>query len=437
MSKMWLHICCILCLFVRLDAGNPMHPFRLDRPLFSSGPIRYMEIDQTLDGLAQVRFQGRYYIFDPRAPSGIFSKVVRDPIPEDKRNFSHAKFRHGAFYCSKKQTIYRLDGLERKWVPVLTSKPYFSNFEILEDGRIALVCTWMLAKGVEVEATGWAPMLMPTRVMALDEGNMVEIYSPGAAKPEKSISYPQELLKLSAMTSGLMLVDETHQVGNRFLLIQSNLSTCWVFDPDKSDVRRVEHPWASWTLETALKFKKDLITGKIRPPSQLVVDCFDLARFVGFFPQGDHKVIVLARSPILPKNHYAERDRMLAAPWGDRSARLHEEMDSGDIQRSKPWKLGEINIETGAFREFPSQTSDFIAGYEGLFWLFDSGTAFPLKSMLDAVQIAAMKNTKKDAESHNTDQSVPPPMGGWDDPENEEKPVVLKREKEDKNFAIK
>lgn len=337
------------------------------------------------------------------------SEAIRiDPAPVEEANryYSGFKVRNGTYFYRKLHSIYTFDLKTRQWREYFTATKLFSQFEILPDGRIALICTGYPARKEAIRH----PLVYPIDRLKPESARFVEVYLPGSRQPEWTLDLPEDYVKTASLVDPVRPVDLTFQVGTRFLLQQSQLGLLWLLDPEEKRLVPMELPWPhlspAWLTRTAATLLKVPQPEKI---TRIAIP-YGIWPEVYVLPQDTNRVLIQASDGMAPEgmgwdlppdpHHSLAKDP--STRWVPRRAFTSEEMKKKahrvfydlDVYRGTLRRVGTHEIDPAAI---PTTKFEFDL------WIRSDGSVIPI----DALKAAPRKPNQA------PEEPVPPPPFGY------------------------
>ena len=305
------------------------------------------------------------------------AKIQARPLPplEVGPHYAGLKYRNRAFFMKRHDTIFQFDEAHRKWTAYFVARKTFSQFEILGNGKIVLICPHA-RKGAPLADS----MLRMGMLASIDNENipLLEVYSgPGAANPERTFPFPEEVADTLRRINNYPLVDRTLQMAGTYLLFNSRAGQVFCFDAGNQTVSYLAPPWQDLNS----RFLRDFPDQKPRNPDGVI----KLSQFA--FPVKIHPYIQNSRQILfavilnpLCEPGYSKRRDEIEMKSGNRFAPLAREYTPEERANWAWMKYYHFDIATRKFTELKQPRLSGLRLDFAEHWLTLAGDAIPLRS---------------------------------------------------------
>ena len=290
-------------------------------------------------------------------------KALPDTPNAQSPYFGGLKFRRNTFFVRIGRDIFRRDPETGAWQDYFKGKVLFSQFEILPDGKVLIICP-----------TPRSPITVsPTLLdleMTLSKGNenlaLMELHAPDRPeKPERVFPFPQGISGTLPWVNDYPLVDRTFQVEKHFFLINSQVGQIFVYDSDTRDLRALDVPWPSLN-DT---FMAGLDRLRLKPPKPLKIHAY---------PQNRREVHFAVIRNSVPDEAYVRTREEYARKEGNSFAPLAKIFSPAE-RASWAWmKYCLYDVSTQTFRECRNPRLSALRLDFAEHWLTPTGDAVPL-----------------------------------------------------------
>ncbi len=300
-------------------------------------------------------------------------------IPRCERGPAYAglKWRRGHFFARVGRNIRILDSATGIWRDHFISNRLFSQFEILADGHILLICP-----------TSRPPMTSSGAVnleMNLNKGPeiavLAEVYDPARpGKPERVYSYPARVEEALGKMNAFPLVDQTFPLGDHILLVNARAGHLHVFDVRTRSLESLEVPWPQ--VDGPYLKSLDSTPGRGAAPAGVMkISCLSFPWKILVYPQasGGALIAVMRHSGI--DSAFVEERRRQERSLGCRYApvaRIYSEAEK------EAWAWMEyylLDPRTGKLSRLRPPALGALRADPAKHWLMPEGDCVPLKDL--------------------------------------------------------
>ncbi len=182
--------------------------------------------------------------------------TVKD-LPSFTSPNAPVKYCQGRCYAQNGRKVFRYDASNRAWRLVFEAPRTFSQFEVLDGGRILLLGT-LSGKGPGKGAFGNGPDAKDLRM-----GSLLEVWRPGAAQPECRFAYDGETTQLARMVNDLPNFDKLWALGQDVFIYSTYTGRLGRYDQRTGRLAWVKTPWTGLTPRVLTEWERDF--GKALP----------------------------------------------------------------------------------------------------------------------------------------------------------------------------
>lgn len=349
----------------------------------SSGP-RYLDAwvnDNRIHFSYGGRFYGMQSGFDPsRNPlEGLAAMDV-----EDGGSIQHydLKLRWGTFYKRTERGVFERDSKTGRWRQILRTGKSFSQFEVLSNGDILLLCAGTPDPSFP---------LRPGRDMTFqrhlaDTFSFIEIYKCGEARdrPSFAMGLPPELSGLCRMVEDLPVFDRTIPFNDQILLLNTHLGLVYLFDGKSKELVRIETPWISMTESFLREGMKWLSTRD--PRSRTILSSASFPYSITFYPQDSLKAILLVSLNDSFRPGQSRKMDLDARKRGNRFMPVSREFSDDEVARGESFQLYELDLPHRRIRPFQGQkpVSSILSVSPSSLWIDPGGKGVDLRFLTPA-----------------------------------------------------
>lgn len=346
----------------------------------SSGP-KYLDAWVT-DNRISFSHGGRFYSmgsgFDlSRRPSeGV---VVMDSAEADSTQHYDLKMRRGVLYKRTEHGVFERDARTKRWSQVLRTDKSFSQFEVLSNGDILLLCT-----GTPDPVAPPRPGRDMTFQRHLaDTFNFIEVFQrEGAwAHPSLALGLPSELSDLCRMVEDLPVFDRTIPFNDQIVLLNTHLGLVYVFDGESKGLSRIDTPWSSMT-ESFLRDGMRLISTR-NPRSRTIISSGSFPYSISFYPQDSLTATLLVSLNDYFKPGHSRKLDLEARKRGNRFMPIPREFSDDEVARGESFQLYELDLPQRKIRPFPGPKplSSILSVSPSSLWIEPGGKGVDLRSL--------------------------------------------------------
>jgi hypothetical protein len=277
-----------------------------------------------------------------------------------------------------KGRIFKYDSDRKQWNVHFSARRGFSQFEILPDDRVAIVCP--VSQPIATLPDSLAFMEMEASVDN-EKVPLMEIYSVAQpSTPAKVIPFPKEVAGTLLLVNAHPLIDKTIQMNGQFLLLNTRAGQVFVYDSTDHSVLSLKVPWPSLTPEVL----KDLDKLGMKPTGRNGVVKLSQWSFpvrIHLYPQNSREILfAVIMNPVCEPGYSRLRDAH-EIPSGNRFAPVTKEYT---VEENKNWswmKYYRYDVAKRRFEELKNPKLSALRLDFAEHWLTLAGDAIPLNTL--------------------------------------------------------